>query len=191
MLECLQREAVAPGTHFFRGYSMLYNQPSKVWLLFFTALSEVCSKRTLTTSIHTRIHKQSANTLYLREEIYSFLWISGVHLYIIQVLPFQRKLCRNFVDVWADTCFRQFFSCIGNSKVLNPQHPQGFKSSSLHFQSTLPTSGYKRQALLPSIPCFFFQGFCLFVYLFVLHLFSKDFSQNGQYITKNKHAQAI
>lgn len=143
---------------------------SKVWLLFLTALSEVCSNKTLTTSIHTRIHEQSANTLYLREEIYSFLWISGVHLYITQILPFQRKLCRNFIDVWADTCFCQNFSCIGNSKVLNPQHPQGFKSSSLHFQSTLAYFWTEMTSIASKHSMYFFQGFRLVFCLFYICL---------------------
>lgn len=96
------------------------------------------SNGTLTIRIHTSILlRQSANTLCFRKEISCFLSISTVHLYVIQVLPFQRKFCRDSVDVWADTHFGQSFSCKGNSNSQSPWPPQGFKSSSLHFQSTL------------------------------------------------------
>lgn len=139
------------------------------------------SNGTLTIRIRIGTLRQSANTLYLHKEMSCFLWISGVHLRIIQMLPFQRKWCRNYVEVWADINFCQDFSCIGNSKV-----PQGFKSSSGFSVNTC--------LLLYRDDKHCFEAFHIFVHCFVLHLSYNDYMAlvwMGSDIPKNRHARGI
>lgn len=54
--------------------------------------------------------RQSANTLYFHNKIPCFLKTSRVYMCITQLLYFQRKLCRNYVEVWADnSCLSELF----------------------------------------------------------------------------------
>lgn len=137
------------------------------------------SNGTLTIRIHTSILRQSANTLYLHTEISCFLPISRAHLCITQMLHFQMKLCRNFVEFWADTHFCQILSFIGNSKVFKP-----LTSSRVQ----IITSGFSLNTclLLYRDKKHYFKVLRVFVHCFVLHVLQWLYgsSMDGQWYTK-------